>query len=273
MKIRTKNAVNYISLDICDRAISPTEWQLRQHPPQYRSKFSVIHDGVDTEILKPNPNAAFDLPDGSVVHPGDEVVTYVNRGMEPFRGLFTFIDAAAMVAKQRPNCRFLIVGRETGRYYGPGPQSGKTFTDIAKSKLASVQDRFYFLGSLPYQQYVNLLQVSAAHVYLTRPFVLSWSMLEAMSVGALVIGSATPPVTEVIDDDMNGLLFDFFSPDELAERIDEALTDQSRMQEIRQAARGTVIERYALERCLPRQIELIESTLGTSATAPSRPPS
>lgn len=260
-KIRTKNAVNYISLDICDRAVTPTRWQLRQHPPQYHSKIAVIHDGIDTDLVRPDANATFTLPDGRVVRAGDEVVTHVNRTLEPFRGLLTFAEAARIIASKRPNCQFLVVGKETGRYYGRAPEKGSKYSETALQLLAPIRDRVHMLGMLPYGDYLRVLQVSAAHIYLTRPFVLSWSMLEAMAAGCVVVGSATPPVAEVIDDDVNGLMADFFSPEEVAERVLEALEDRRRMQDIRAAARQTVVERYALSRCLPAQIDLIRSTL------------
>lgn len=265
MKMRTKNAVNYIALDVCDRAITPTNWQLRQYPKQYHPKFSVIHEGVDTNLLKPDPSATFALSDGRVLNAGEEIVTYINRSMEPQRGLFTFIDGTVRVAKERPNCRFVIVGRETGRYYSAPPPPGETFTQMARAKIGDLAERFHFVGLLPYQRYLNLLQVSAAHVYLTKPFVLSWSMLEAMSAGCAVIGSATPPVAEVIEDERNGLLFDYFSAEEMAERICEVLDNKSLAQSLRREARRTVEETYSLERCLPQQLELIRSMLEARA--------
>jgi glycosyltransferase involved in cell wall biosynthesis len=259
--------VNLLSLDLCDRGITPTEWQHRLHPPQYHPKISVVHDGIDTARVRPDAKTAIELPDSSTVRLGDEVVTYVNRQLEPFRGLFTFVEAAEKVARKRPHCRFLVVGKESGRYYGEGPPKGTTFKDMAEAKLSAARDRLHFLGPLPYENYLNVLQVSAAHVYLTRPFVLSWSMLEAMAAGCLVIASATPPVVEVIEDDRNGLLVDFFSADELAERLEEALKNQDRMKQIRKAARQTVIERYELSSCLQRQLDLVRSVVRGGATS------
>jgi glycosyltransferase involved in cell wall biosynthesis len=266
MRLKTKNAVNLISLDACDRAITPTHWQHRQHPEAYRDKVSVIHDGVDTTRVRPNRDASFALPDGTVLRYGDEVVTYVNRNLEPFRGLFTFAEAAAIVARTRPSCRFIIIGKESGRYYGPRPSAGSTYQQMATDKLGAAKDRTFFLGALPYDQYLTLLQISAAHVYLTRPFVLSWSMLEAMSAGCLVIASATPPVAEVIVDDETGLLVDFFSPDELAERIAEALERPEQMERIRIAARAKIVNGYAIAECVEAQRRLIAEVMQAAST-------
>src|SRR5437899_1060881 len=200
-----------MSLETCDRAVTPTKWQWRQQPEQFRSKISIIHDGIDTDLVRPDPGASIQLPDGKRLGFGDEVVTYVNRHLEPFRGMLVFADAAAIVARKRPECRFLIVGGETNRYYGPLPPKGRSYREMAIERLGSARDRSHFLGMLPYADYLRVLQISAAHVYLTRPFVLSWSMLEAMATECLVIGSASPPVAEVIRDEENGLLVDPFS--------------------------------------------------------------
>ncbi|MCP4385233.1 MAG: glycosyltransferase [Hyphomicrobiales bacterium] len=267
MRLTMKNAVNLMSLDLCDRAVTPTKWQLRQQPETYRNKISVIHDGIDTTIAKPNPATVLQIPDGTRLSHGDEVVTYINRNLEPVRGMFTFAEAADAIARKRPNCRFLVVGSETGRYYGPVPPKGQSYREMAVARLGAARDRCFFMGKLPYPDFIRVLQVSAAHVYLTRPFVLSWSMLEAMSAGCVVIGAASPPVAEVISDDENGLLVDPFSAEELAERIDEALEDKQRMREIAGAARQTILDRYDLEMCLRAQEELIADTLAAGDAA------
>jgi len=267
MKIRTKNAVNMISLAACDLGVAPTNWQRRLHPEVYRPKIRVIHDGIDAEELRPDPNARFVLPDGVALGREDEVVTYVNRSLEPCRGLYTFADAVLLIAKERPKCQFVVVGAEDGRYYGPHPPKGTTYKELATARLGNAKDRVHFVGRLPRAQFVSLLQISSAHIYLSSPFVLSWSMLEAMAVGCLVVGSNTPPVTEVIVDGRNGLLADFFSPEEVAERVIEALSDRERMDQIRQAARATVLERYLLADCLSKQLRLIDEVLSGSQFA------
>lgn len=256
-RIRTKNGINLLSLESCDWGISPTLWQWRQQPPEFRSKISVIHDGVDTAALKPDREARITLPGGLSLAAGDEVVTYVNRSLEPYRGLPSFLRAAAAVCAKRPACHVLIVGSE-GRVYGRRPPPGMTYRDMVLKEVEIDPARVHFLGALPYREYLKVLQVSAVHVYLTVPFVLSWSMIEAMSVGCLVVGSNTPPVAEVIEDGKNGLLADFYSPEEIAERIEEGLGDRARMEALRERARQTAVERYDLERCLPLQIKLIE---------------
>ncbi len=263
MKLRTRNAVNLLSLDACDIAVTPTQWQWRVQPDEYRSKIRIIHDGIDTIRAKPEPDTSFALPDGRPLTAADEVVTYVNRSLEPCRGLYGFVDAAEIVAQSRPNCRFLVIGAEDGRYYGEHPPKGRSFKELAIERVRAARDRLHFVGRLPHSEYLKVLQISSAHVYLSTPFVLSWSMLEAMAVGCVVIGSNTPPVAEVIADGRNGLLADFFSPEEIAERIIEALTQPDRMRDIRTAARSTVLDRYSLDRCLSQQLGMIEEAIGT----------
>jgi glycosyltransferase involved in cell wall biosynthesis len=261
MRVRTKNAVNLLSLEACDAGVTATHWQWRQHPEVYRGKIRVIHDGIDMDRARPDPSTRVMLPDGTSLGVEDEVVTYVNRNMEPCRGLWSFMDAAELLAKKRPQCRFLVIGGEDGTYYAQHPPPGRTYQEMALERLDAARSRVHFLGRLPHDQYLRVLQVSSAHVYLSSPFVLSWSMLEAMATGCVVIGSNTPPVIEVITDGKNGLLADFFAADEIAERITEALEQPELVREIRRSARQTVLDHYALERCLPAQLAFIEETL------------
>jgi len=260
LRIRTKNAINLLSLESCDWGISPTDWQWRQHPPQFRNKISVIHDGIDTTVAKPDPTARLTLASGVTLDPSDEVVTYVARNLEPYRGFPSFMRAAAKICARRPNCHILIVGGD-GVSYGRRPRAGTTYRQMMLAEVDIDPTRVHFLGKLPYGQYLKVLQVSSAHVYLTVPFVVSWSMLEAMSVGCPVIGSNTPPVAEVIEDGKNGLLADFFSPEEIAERVDEALDHEDRMAALRERARNTILERYDLANCLPRQLKVMEDLI------------
>lgn len=254
-RIRVKNAPILIDLYTCDRGLSPTYWQRSQFPPEFQSKISVLHDGVDTEYFKPNPGAKLVLPNLDLSHV-DELVTYVARGMEPYRGFPQFIEVIAYVQERRPNCHVVIVGDDRV-CYGKSLPNG-SYKDLMLKKVPLDLSRVHFTGSLPYGQYLQVIQASSVHVYLTRPFVLSWSMIEAMSTGCLIIGSDTAPVTEIIQDGDNGLLVDFFYPKKIADRIDQVLDHPTRMANIRTEARKTVLERYALADLLPQQIQLIK---------------
>ncbi|PIG90784.1 glycosyltransferase family 4 protein [Gloeocapsopsis sp. IPPAS B-1203] len=259
-RIRIKNAPILIDLYSCDRGLSPTFWQRAQFPAEFHSKISVLHDGVDTEYFKPKPGAKLVLPnlDLSGV---DELVTYVARGMEPYRGFPQFMEAIAYIQERRPNCHVVIVGSERV-CYGKSLPDGISYKEFMLKKVPLDLSRVHFTGSLPYNQYLQVIQASSVHVYLTRPFVLSWSMIEAMSTGCLVLGSNTAPVAEVIQDGENGLLVDFFAPQQIADRVDEVLNHPTRMAELRAKARETVLERYALADLLPKHLEMIKSIAG-----------
>lgn len=261
-RIRTKNTPILMDLAACDRGLSPTHWQKSQFPSIFHPKISVLHDGVDTEFFQPIPNAKLVLPNLDLSHV-DEIITYVGRGMEPYRGFPQFIEALGHVQKMRPNCHAVIVG-ENRVCYGKAAPQGTTFKDMMLEKVPLDLDRVHFTGPLPYAQYLKVIQASSVHVYLTRPFVLSWSMIEAMSTGCLVLGSDTPPVREVIRDGENGLLVDFFDSKKIAKRISEVLDSKDRMMQLRIKARETALENYSQARLLPQHIKLIQDVANRS---------
>jgi len=207
----TRNAPLLLGLAACDWGMSPTVWQKTRHPAVWHDRISVRFDGIDTNAAAPDRSAAFVLPDGVTVRPGDEVVTYVARGLEPYRGFPSFMRALPAILRARPAARIVIAGSDEVSY-GKPPPDGLTWRQHMLNEVAIDPARVHFLGRLSREAYLRLLQVSAAHVYLTVPFVLSWSMLEAMAAGCLIVGSATPPVQEVIADGENGVLVDFFAP-------------------------------------------------------------
>lgn len=258
-RIRIKNACLLPGLQSMDWGISPTEWQRAQFPANFRQRISVVFDGIDTERVCPERihSLTFGNPEVTLKD-GEEIVTFVNRNLEPYRGYHVFMRALPRLLQLRPQARVVIVGGD-GCSYGSPPQRG-SWRD---KYLAEVRERIdlrrvHFVGTLPYGTLVDLFRMSRCHVYLTYPFVLSWSMIEAMSTGALVLGSRTGPVEEVIQDGDNGLLVDFFDPEAIATRTAEALAEPERFADIRKRARRTVVERYALQsHCLPRQLALL----------------
>jgi glycosyltransferase involved in cell wall biosynthesis len=164
------------------------------------------------------------------------------------------------IQRRHPSARALIVGND-GISYGPPGAPGTTFRETMLNELGDSLDleRVHFLGQLSYEDYVNILQVSSVHFYLTYPFVLSWSFIEALSCGCAVIGSSTPPVREVMKDGVNGLLVDFFSPGDIADRVDEVLNHPDRMAEMREGARQTAVEHFDFKtRMLPRWNQLLQ---------------
>lgn len=270
-RIRVKNANNLLNLDSCDWAFCPTFWQWWQQPGGFRPKISVIHDGIDTDVVRPDPQASVTLPDGRVVTRADTVVTYVARNLEPYRGFPQFMRAAAVILASRPDVQILVVGGEQGGYGRQAPE-GTSYRELLMREVKLDPTRIHFLGRLPYSEYLKVLQVSAVHIYLTVPFVLSWSMLESMAAECLLVASATPPVQEVIEDGVNGLLVDFFDPKQIAQRVLEALDRGAALSPLRSAARQTILDRYALARCLPQQLALIEALAGGTQPPLQEPP-
>ena len=191
----------------------------------------------------------------------DEIVTYATRGMEPFRGFPQFMRALALLQRRRPACHAVIVGTED-IYYSRAPQGAKTYKEALLAELKDELDlsRIHFTGWLDGPRYQQVLRASSAHVYMTYPYVLSWSLLEAMASGCAVIGSRTAPVEEVIRDGDNGWLVDFFDHRALADRLEHALVERHAepVRRLRQRARESVVERYALARMLPRHLALVQ---------------
>ncbi len=256
-RIRTKNAPILLDLSSCDRGLSPTNWQRQQFPKEFQPKIKVHHDGIDINYFKPVQNAKLVLPrinlDLSKV---SEIITYVARGMEPYRGFPQLIETIAILQKKRPQCHFVIVGKNRVAY-GKTLPDNRTYKDVMLEKFPLDSDRVHFTDLLPYNEYLQVLQASSVHIYLTRPFVLSWSMLEALATGCLIVGSATPPVQEVIEDGVNGLLVDFFNPEQIADRVIEALDNPDKMAAIRTKARETIVEGYDLNKLLPQHLDWI----------------
>jgi glycosyltransferase involved in cell wall biosynthesis len=264
-RVRTRNAAMLQALTDADRGVAPTRWQASRFPPELRAKIAIVHEGVDTQRARPDPEASIKLRrEGVTLAPGDEVVTFVNRNFEPYRGYHIFMRALPRILKERPRARALLVGGDSVNY-GKAPPEGQSWRKIFLDEVKADLDmsRVHFVGKAPHPTYLRVLQVSAAHVYLTYPFVLSWSMLEAMSAGALVIGSATPPVEEVIEYGRNGLLFPFFDKDALAAGVIAALAEPRAYSGLRAAARRSILAAYDLETiCLPAWLKLIEATAG-----------
>ena len=257
-KLRIRNAALLIDLASCDRGLCPTHWQRQQLPPEFHSKVSICHDGIDTDFFKPDtdtdlviePAKPIDCASRLDLSEMEEVVTYVARGMEPYRGFPQFMVAISHLQKHRPNCHAVVVGQDWVAYGNPLP-NGQTYREQALEALDLDLDRIHFTGHLDYQQYLKVLRASSVHVYLTWPFVLSWSMLEAMSTGCLVLGSKTAPVEEVIQEGENGLLVDFFDVDSIVARLIEVLDHPDKMQAVREQARQTIVDRYNLADLLP----------------------
>ncbi|MGX5734045.1 glycosyltransferase [Bosea thiooxidans] len=260
VRIVLRNAASLLSLVDATVAIAPTQWQRSVFPHELQPKIHVVHDGLDTAgLARPARPRTVEIP-GHRFAPGQEIVTYVARNLEPYRGFHLFMRALPRILQQRPEAHICIVGGD-GVGYGYAP------VDFANWRLAMMAElgdrldlsRVHFLGKLPYETYLALLALSSAHVYLTYPFVLSWSVLEAMALECLVIGSDTPPVTEVLRHGENGLLVPFFDSEALADTVVEALAEPQRHAALRKAARQAIVDRYDFQATsLPQHIALID---------------
>lgn len=265
-RFNLKNINNLLHFEIADAGISPTHWQASTFPESFQKKITVIHDGIDTDLVKPDPNASLVLNGNLVLSKNDELITFVSRDLEPYRGYHIFMRALPALLKRRPHAKVLIAGGQ-GVNYGPVPPAGSSWAGIFANEVRSqISDadwqRVYFLGKLPYQSYLALMQISTVHIYLTYPFVLSWSLLEAMSAGCAVIASKTPPVAEVIKDGINGRLVPFFDLDAWVSTIDDLLENQSLRAELGRNARQTVLSDYDLcTICVPKQLDWAHSLL------------
>ena len=267
LRVRTRNAVNLLGLDAADRGQTPTRWQHSTYPPRYHDLIEIVHEGIDTRQVRPDADAELPLSGGKVLTRADEVVTYVARNLEPYRGFHVFMRALPGIQRRRPQAHVVIVGGDEVSY-GSRPRDGRTWKEVMLAEVGARLDlsRVHFMGRVPYGLYLRVLQVSSVHVYLTYPFVLSWSMLEAMAAGCVVVGSATPPVQEVITDGRNGLLVDFFDAGAMAEKIDAVLADPERHETLRTNARRSIIARYdSATVCLPQQLRVMHGLIGNSS--------
>ncbi len=251
LRARSRNAPILSDLAACDFGICPTAWQREQFPPLFRDRLVAIHDGILTDIYAPAPGAKLNIPSLDLSH-ADEIVTYVARGMEPYRGFPQFMKAAARIQKLRPAAHVVVVGEDRVAY-GKKLAAGDSFKKRALEEAEFDLSRLHFTGLLPRQHYLQVLQASSAHVYLTVPFVLSWSMMEAMSAGCLVIASDTAPVRELIRNGENGRLVGFDDVEALAQTVALSLANPETSIAVRINARRTILDSYAARDIYPRK--------------------
>jgi glycosyltransferase involved in cell wall biosynthesis len=259
-RVQLKNINNLLHFEIADAGLSPTHFQADSFPYPFRQQISVTHDGIDTGRVAPDPNVRLRLGDRLVLSRDDEVLTFVNRNLEPYRGYHVFMRALPEVLRARPRARVLIVGGDSVSYGARAPEGStwkQIFIDEVRPRIPDADwARVHFLGHLSYEHFVSLLQLSTVHVYLTYPFVLSWSLLEAMSAGCSIVASDTSPVREAITHDLTGRLVPFLDPDALASAIVDLLGDATARARLGTNARALARDRYDLQRvCLPAQLD------------------
>lgn len=267
-RLQLKNVNNLLHFGVADAGISPTHWQASTFPEPFRSQITVVHDGIDTEALTPNPQVSLTLNGRLTLTRDDEIITFVNRNLEPYRGYHCFMRALPEILKRRPKARVLIVGGDDVSYgvrpdvarYG-SPKWKDVFAAEVRAQISDADwSRVHFLGSIPYQSFIPLLQLSTVHVYLTYPFVLSWSLLEAMSVGCAIVASNTQPLREAIVHNETGRLVEFFDVAGLAEEVCALLGDPAARQQLGTQARKFAQAHYDLQTvCLPQQLAWVQA--------------
>ncbi|MDB5914512.1 MAG: glycosyl transferase group 1 [Ramlibacter sp.] len=262
-RLRLKNTVHLHAFAAADTIYAPTQWQRGRLPAQYQARTQVMFDGIDTDAAVPDAAAFIQLQRAGVrlVH-GDEVITFVNRNLEPYRGFHTFMRALPDILARRPKAHCVIVGRDAVSYGAP-PPGGGTWREALLREVGGrlPMDRVHFLGGIPYADYLRVLQVSACHVYLTYPFVLSWSCMEALSAGCTVVASRTGPVEEVVTHDVTGRLVDFFDVQALADEVVDVLRDPQAFSHLGRAGRRAMQQTYDLASyCLPGQLGIVRAS-------------
>ncbi len=259
--VKVKQLPQRLMFPMANAGISPTHFQASSYPRPFADRITVIHDGIDTDKLRPRDDGHIKFASGTSLTRADEVVTFVGRNLEPYRGYHIFMRALPELQRLRPRAHFVIIGGD-GVSYGRAADKGTTWKETFLNEVRAQLDmsRIHFVGRLNYAVFTEVLSLSRLHIYLTYPFVLSWSMLEAMALGAPILGSDTAPVRELIRDGENGMLTPFFEPKALAERAAMMLADDALRTRLSANARQTIVDGYDLKtRCLPRQIEWVEA--------------
>ena len=270
-RLRLKNLNNLLHFEVANAGISPTHWQASTFPEPFCSKITVVHDGIDTKAVAPNPNVKLTLNGKLTLSKDhDEVITFVNRNLEPYRGYHVFMRALPELLKRRPKARILIVGGDDVSY-GARPtvaeNGGQKWKDIFAAEVRpQISDadwaRVHFLGHIAYAHFIPLLQLSTVHVYLTYPFVLSWSLLEAMSTGCAIVASDTQPLHEAIKHNQTGRLVNFFDHAQLASQVCELLDQPEERQRLGANARAFAQQNYDLQTvCLPKQLAWVQGLM------------
>ena len=263
----TYHALTYLHLHAVDAAYTPTNFQKSTAPKELQDKIKVIFDGVDTEAFQPRETERPVEFRGITIPKDTRVLTYVSRGLESARGFDIFMKVAKRVCDQMDNVIVLIAGQERTFYGHELHHIGKdkSFKQYVLENDSYDLSRIHFLGLIPIQDLIKLYNISDLHMYLTVPYVLSWSMIQAMSSGCTIVGSATPPVQEAIDDGVHGLLADFYDVDALTEKALQVLRAPEEHKHLGQAARERVMERYEKTKCIDQLVELFRKHAGEAS--------
>ncbi len=266
-RVRAKNTINLLAYANGGYGLTPTEWQLSTYPAWMRDWITLVREGVDLGVCKPDPKVRRQAMTigGMRIAPSDKLVTYVSRDLEPYRGFHVLMRALPNLLRARKDIRVAIVGGDGVSYGGPPPKGSWKDTMLAELGAEIDLKRVVFPGRLDYAVYVRMLQRSDAHVYLTYPFVASWSLREALATGCAVIGSDTDPVREFITHEKNGLLADFFDTAGLAAKVVSVIENAALARSLRAEARRYAERHLSMTNYLAEYDELIRRLTGKPA--------
>ena len=264
MRIHAKNATQLLAYADADAIVSPTPFQAARFPDILKPRIEIIHEGVDASAIKPDPQARFTLPSGLVLDRTTPLITMINRRFEPLRGYHIFMRALPAIMQACPKAHVLLIGADQPGGYGLAAPQGKTWGRVFLDEVSDKIDhaRLHFVGTLPHKEMLAALSISSAHVYYTYPFVLSWSLLEAMASGCALVASATAPVQDVLKDGHNARLLPFFDVAQLAETVIEAIRTPENFASLRAQARADVVASYDRDsHCRPAWLNLVDRVL------------
>jgi glycosyltransferase involved in cell wall biosynthesis len=263
LRARTRNAMILLDMEYCHAGYSPTEYQASLMPAAYRPKLRVLHDGIDTEFWRRRPPAAERAFGPHTFGPETRIVTYVSRGFESMRGFDIFLRAAKHIYTADARVVFLIVGSDRVSYGGDLKFiREKSFREFMLKQDDYDLSRLIFLGQVKPADLVRVLSLSDLHIYLTVPFVLSWSLLNALACGCTVLASDTAPVREFIRPGETGLLRNFFDVEGFAAAALEVLKDPAAYRHLGQAGERLIREHYSLQTIIPRMTTFYEEVAG-----------
>lgn len=265
MELHAKNIGLALALSEADAIVAPTPFQASRLPDVFRQRTEILHEGVDTARIRKNAAARWVTAGGRVLDGSRPVITFVSRKLEPLRGYHIFMRSLPRLLEEVPDAEILIIGEEARAGYGAAAPGGRTWAEVILDEVRDRVDmsRIHFTGRIPYDRLIDALSLSWAHVYFTYPFVMSWSLLEAMACGCLIVGSDTAPVRDAIAGGDNGVLLDFFDQAGLSRTLIEACRWPRRFDLMRAAAQATINARYDRSReCLPGWMRLVERLTG-----------
>ena len=264
MRIHAKNLGMALAYSEAEVIVCPTRFQASTLPIGLQDRIRVFHEGVDISNAARKPNAAFKLADGRVLDGSKPIITFINRDFERLRGFHVFMRALPAFLDRCPEAQVLLIGQDSGKGYGAALPDGKTWKGVMMDELGDRLDtsRLHFTGPVAHADMISALSISWAHVYYTYPFVLSWSLVEAMACECLILGSDTAPVRDAIVPGVNGVLNDFFDVEALSEAMVQACERPAAFADLRPAARETALRMFDRKAVgVPAWLDLIDEIL------------